>query len=441
MALEYQDPRQLLESASELRLVNATELIRKSTEDDASAALEALTFLRLRATQQDTEAKTKLSTIYAEGSSPFIQKDQREADLWSRSVFDKQLASALAACSSDLEDVPHHDDTMHRFSTIDLILKGAAETRRPHLCYLVGLLFSKGIGLEQDIDTGLRYLQQAAEEGHAEAAYELGRLYSDRYKYSKNNMAQSLYWYEKALAQGDQRALVDLAYGFYEGSAEVPKDDARAFNYASMGAQARDKYCQYILGCLYLKGRGTPENAQEAIRWLAASVEQGFTLAIEDIATIYLRGSGNVKKDYAKALEWCTKGEQNITFCQSALGDMYRNGWGVERHYQKAFQYYQTAASQPDAPHPYAQHMLGEMFLNGEGVPQDVEVAKGWFQMATSQGYEPSRQKLQILAATKSIQPEQPSSPRNSRPSSPPEDALPEKRPSRWSLGLFGKKK
>ncbi|KAG0168711.1 hypothetical protein DFQ28_006264 [Apophysomyces sp. BC1034] len=435
MALEYR-PEQLFDGTSELRLINATELIRKSTEDDSALALKALTFLRLRATQQDTEAKTKLSTIYAEGSSPFIQKDQREADLWSRSVFDKQLSCALYACSADLAD------NADGFSTMDLILEGA-KARRPHLCYLVGLLLSKGIGLEQDIEEGIRYLQQAAEDGQADAAYELGRVYSDRYSYSKNNMAQSLLWYEKALEHGDTRALVDLAYGFYEGSPEVQKDDARAFRYAEMGAKANDKYCQYILGNLYLKGRGTPENAQEAIKWLATSVEQGFTLAIEDIATVYLRGSGNVEKNFERAYEWCKRGESNITFCQTALGDIYRNGWSVQRNYQKAFEYYQTAASQPDAPHHYAQHMLGEMFLNGEGIPQDIAVAKEWFQIAASQGYEPSRQKLQILAATKSIQPQQDAVQKNGNTSSSGGDSPQpqEKRPSRWSLSFLSKKK
>ncbi|CAO3592010.1 unnamed protein product [Absidia cylindrospora] len=305
-------------------------------------------------------------------------------------------------------------------------------------------------------------------------------------------MRKSLYWYDRALELGDDRALCDLAYGYYEGDDEndalssidedddegddsnnngddnagketvandnddnnnsnkmpiVLKNDTLAFQYARQGADAKDRYCQYILGHLYLKGRGTTANAQEAIRWLELSAHQGFTEAMEELATVYLRGVGNVGKDYAKAHTICLLGmENNVVFCQAALGDIYRQGWGVERDYHKAFQFYQTAASHGD-PYPYAQHMLGEMFLNGEGVPQDLAVAKEWYVMASNQCYEPSRHKLQTLQKTmQSIQDSQNGSFRtgsfDSYPSSPVVvSPTAEKKSNRWSLGFFTKKK
>ncbi|KAI7866119.1 hypothetical protein BDF14DRAFT_1743789 [Spinellus fusiger] len=362
MALE-QRLGQLFDHPSELHLVNAAEQIRTAqATDTTTATMDALTFLRLRAMQHDTEAKTKLSTIYAEGKENVIAPDQDEADMWSRSVFDKQLSQAMALCVPELLLVAETEPSaITSPSTIELILGGVAP-QRPCLCYLAGLLLTKGIGGAQDIDRGIALFEVAAQHHQADAAYELGRFYSDRYSYSRPDTALSLKWYQCAFEAGDMRALVDLAYGFSEGDQhQAPRDDARAFEYASKGAELDDKYCQYILGHLYLKGRGTAQNSTEAVRWLSASADQGFAVALEEMTAVYMTGAQDIPQDYTKAHAWSLKGASCAAYCQTSLGDLYRNGWSVARDYQKAFQYYQTAATQPDAAHYYAQHMLGEM--------------------------------------------------------------------------------
>ncbi|KAI8085124.1 uncharacterized protein BX664DRAFT_338581 [Halteromyces radiatus] len=458
-----------INGAPELQLINATDMLR-SGEHDEALTFKALQFLRYKAMQDDREAKMKLSIIYSDGLGKYIEQDQREAAIWARSVYDKQLSSGLAACSCYLMDGDYlSDSSLNCFSTLALIL-GAVRTTTTTtttsttpLVYLAGLLWIKGIGIEQDVQRGLACLEEAATHGnHKEAAYELGRIYSDRYIHSLKDMQKSLHWYARALELGDERALCDLAYGYYEGEQDgqslnkkdgsamddkmdIIKNDTLAFRYASQGAK-KDRYCQYILGHLYLKGRGTTANAQEAVIWLEKSAQQGFTEAIEELAMVYLRGVGNVGKDYTKAYSICMLGaENNVVFCQAALGDIYRQGWGVDRDYHKAFQYYQTAASHDD-PYPYSQHMLGEMFLNGEGVPQDLAVAKEWFTMAEKQGYEPSRHKLQTLTKSiQSIQDSQNGSFRSnsidSYPSSPIVASPTEKKSNRWSLGFFTNRK
>ncbi|KAI8381491.1 uncharacterized protein BYT42DRAFT_531385 [Radiomyces spectabilis] len=428
-----EDPKFFFDdSTPELRLVNATELIKKN--GDHNQVLKALTFLRYKAANNDTEAKTKLSTLYAETQSDLIQQDAQEAHMWSRSIFDKQLSAALQLAA------PHLLDASIKYtSTVALILE-QANPDYPKVCYLAGLLLLKGIGTEQDIKRGVSYLQVAAET-QVEAAYELGCYFGDRYSYSKNNTVESLRWFEHAYELGDKRVLVDLAYGFSADSNAAHIDMGKAFKYAMQGALADDKYCQYLAGHLYLKGHGTERNISEAVKWLASAAEQDVTIAIEELAAVYMKGYDDFDKDYTQAFKWCTKGAATIAFCQTALGDMYRNGWGVDRNYQKAFEYYQTAASQPDSPHYYAQHMLGEMFLNGEGVPQDLAVAREWFQIAASQGYEPSRHKLQILAASHLPQNPPTSRQTNGAPAASSTTNEPPKKTNRWSVGFFGRKK
>ncbi|KAI9281579.1 hypothetical protein BY458DRAFT_499016 [Sporodiniella umbellata] len=411
----------------DLQLIHCVTLIQ--TCDDADTCIGALNFLRQKATdQQDTEAKTKLSILYTE-DHPFMSKDEVESVIWSRTVFDKQLSAAFHLASGLL---------VGRETSGLKILQGALD-RHPQASYLVGLLYSKGIGFPQNIERGVELLKFAATEGKlGEAACELGRVYGDRYRYSYHESANAVYWFERAFEYGSNQAIVDLAYSFFEGSAEVPKDDGRAFRYAKDGSLSNDKYCQYIVGYLYLKGRGVEQDTEEALRWLNESAKQGFSVALEEQVAVYMNGQGNVKKDYQKAYQCCTQPTAaHIPYCQVCLGDLYRNGWGVEQDYHKAFEFYKRGAStsQSDTPYPYAQHMIGEMFLHGEGVPKDLAVAKEWFQIASTQGYEPSQVKIQqisvfeenTLQKQKSIVAEQ------------QQQQTQEKRSSRWSLGFFRK--
>lgn len=338
-----------------------------TTSQDLSDALEALNYLRYKACHHDTEAKTKLSILFGGGQDdpparyPHIQHDPAESALWSRSVFDKQLSQALQLCAPIF--ITTDDLSITNF--IDVMTANMnRDGQEVLLCYLAGLLYTKGIGYQQDIKRGIACLKFAATEGKiAEAGCELGRIYGDRYKYSLQQPAESIHWFHRAFECGSTQAVVDLAYGFFEGSAQVPKDDARALRYAKDGALLNDKYCQYIVGHLYLKGRGGIEpNAQEAVKFLNASASQGFAVALEEETSVYMYGQGNVKQDYQKAYQCCIQPIAiNIPFCQARLGDIYRNAWGVTQDFHKSFEYYQNAASQSDTPYPYAQHMLGEM--------------------------------------------------------------------------------
>ncbi|KAG1141793.1 hypothetical protein G6F37_009473 [Rhizopus arrhizus] len=428
MTVEEEPRHQLLENIPEdLKLIQCVNFIQSS--EDLDVVIEALNFLRSRASEQeDTEAKTKLSILYMD-DHPLVAKNEIESTIWSRSVFDKQLSSALHLVSGLF--------TSSRETSGLAIINS-----RENVCvsYLAGLLYTKGIGFSQDLEKGVSFLKYAATEGKlGEAACELGRIYGDRYRYSYHQPRESVHWFERAFECGSNQAIVDLAYSFFEGSEDVPKDDTRAFRYAKEGALSNDKYCQYIVGHLYLKGKGIEQDSKEALKWLDQSAKQGFSVALEEQVAVYMNGQGNVAKDYERAYQCCTSGTAtNIPYCQVCLGDMYRNGWGVEQDYQKAFEYYQKAASsnQSDTPYPYAQHMIGEMFLHGEGVPRDLAVAKEWFQIASTQGYEPSQVKIQqisLLEQNTLLQKQKDASNEDQQ------QEKQEKRSSRWSLGFFRK--
>jgi TPR repeat protein len=108
------------------------------------------------------------------------------------------------------------------------------------------------------------------------------------------------------------------------------------------------------------------QDVQQSIFWLTQAGEQGFPLAIETLSRLYFTGKvKGVQRDYEQARNWCLRGDDiwpsGLGYCQTCLGDMFRQGLGVPRDLIRSFEYYQKAATQQDAPQNYARYMLGEM--------------------------------------------------------------------------------
>jgi len=88
---------------------------------------------------------------------------------------------------------------------------------------------------------------------------------------------------------------------------------------------------------------------------------------------------------------WADKGK---AWAQSMLGDMYRNGIGVDQSYQQARELYELSASQGFA---MAQFNLGVMYDDGLGVDQSYERAAEYYETAARQGYAEAQFNLGLL--------------------------------------------
>lgn len=90
------------------------------------------------------------------------------------------------------------------------------------------------------------------------------------------------------------------------------------------------------------------------------------------------------RKDYVEALPPCLKAAaQGNANAQNNLGDMYEQGWGVERDFTDALKWYRKAAAQGQA---YGQLNVGIMYRLGLGVEQDNAQALIWCRKAAAQG-------------------------------------------------------
>ncbi|MGB7756567.1 MAG: SH3 domain-containing protein [Salinisphaera sp.] len=79
---------------------------------------------------------------------------------------------------------------------------------------------------------------------------------------------------------------------------------------------------------------------------------------------------------------------------QYNMGVLYDRGYGVERDYAKARQWYEKAAAQHYAR---AEHNLGIMYEAGKGVPRDLDKAAHWFRRGADDGQTASQNNLAVL--------------------------------------------
>ncbi len=68
-------------------------------------------------------------------------------------------------------------------------------------------------------------------------------------------------------------------------------------------AEQGDADAQFVLGTMYLRGRGVPQDYNEAVRWYRLAAAQGFTMAQYNLGVSYAKGRG-VPEDYVQAHMW-----------------------------------------------------------------------------------------------------------------------------------------
>ena len=213
--------------------------------------------------------------------------------------------------------------------------------------FKLGLIYGKGDGVPKDAAKAAEWMQKAAAQGNADAQNTLGLIYVIGEGVQKD-AAKAVEWWQKAAAQGNADALNNLGFIYDKGDDGVPRDAAKAVEWYQKAAAQGNAVGQYLLGSMYLVGKGVPKDAAKAAEWWQKAAAQGNADA------------------------------------QLRLGMMYKYGYvGVPKNAAKAFEWYQKAAAQGDA---YAQSSLGDIYIKGDGVPKDWVLAYAWFNLAAAQG-------------------------------------------------------
>lgn len=115
--------------------------------------------------------------------------------------------------------------------------------------------------------------------------------------------AQAVTWYEKAAEQGNANAAFNLGVAYSNG-AGVQQNIQEAARWFRRAAAAGVINAQFNLGLLYERGEGVPQSLVEAYAWYAAAAargDQGAAQRRDHIASAL--NPGDLKKAQARAAQ------------------------------------------------------------------------------------------------------------------------------------------
>ena len=234
-------------------------------------------------------------------------------------------------------------------------LMNRAEQGDANAQYDLGECYWNGTdGVTQDFRMAAYYYELAADQGHIEAIYSLGFCYANA-----KGVEQDPEWAEKLLIyaadHGSIPAARKLGEIYYWGD-PLPEDKAKGYRYLQYAADNGDEHAMAIVGHIYLiglggiDGWGPPEDRELGRKYVEAACDK------EDPYGLFMAGS-----NYCGGYE----------------------GFPVDK--EKGVRYLKRAA---ELGHNYAQLEMAIKCWNGDGVPQSQSEHVRWLKASAENGNE-----------------------------------------------------
>ena len=289
------------------------------------------------------------------------------------------MVAILSACGKQGEDEFNAGMLSFKAEDYKPALKQfivAAEKGHADAEYMLGKCYFFGLGVTPDKTEAFEYFRKAAEQNNANAQYMLGVCYESGTGIDRDNAeSDRLYQlavksFHKSAEKGDAEAqlLLGHCYEFGKGTEE---DIVTAYKLYSKAADGGNVDAKKIMRAI----NTGKDMLQEAL--------QGNASAQYMLGKLYQRGEG-VLKDDSTAVKWYRKAaDQGYHEAQYILGNLYQRGEGVFKADSTAAMWYRKAADQGNRE---AQYSLGGCYFEGCGVSQDYDEAVKWYQKAVDQG-------------------------------------------------------
>lgn len=231
--------------------------------------------------------------------------------------------------------------------------------------------------------------REAAERGHGPAAFELGQAYNEGLGIDQD-LAVGAKWINAAAARGEPRAQYLVGAAYYSGD-DVEQDFVRAVSYLDDAADQGHAPAQFLLAECYANGRGVTKNLAWAARWYGKAAEQGHTDGAFSYGVVQAAGLGlptNLPSGYAWLSVADQQGHASAADIRAAIAN---NMSAAELEKGKA----RAAAFKPQTETPFADKptiMFVQQSLNQLG-----------FNAGTVDGLEGPRTRGAIGAYLKSV--------------------------------------
>jgi TonB family protein len=246
--------------------------------------------------------------------------------------------------------------------------------------YELGIAYM-GIGMPDQLNTGLRLLMTAADKKHPAALYALGEAVQEGRGTDKNE-TEAVDWYRDAAEHGDAKGQYALGEA-YETGDHVKRNVSEAVKWYRKAAEQNEPRAQNAYGELLARGEGVKMDAAEAVKWFRKAAVAENAAGMRNLGIAYAGGVG-VEKNPSVAVAWLREAAaKRDTVAEGFLGAMYLEGHGVAQNTGEAIGLLRRAALGGEALY---QNMLGDVYASGSRTKADPAEAAIWYRRAANSG-------------------------------------------------------
>lgn len=230
--------------------------------------------------------------------------------------------------------------------------------------------------------TALNLATPLALRGDAAAQTLIAEIYS-RGLGVRQDIVKAMEWYAKAAEQNVPEAQFELAMLLVDGGEEFGDPD-RAYELMRKAADAGNRMAQFNFAQMVMDRQPTQEDVETAVAYFEKAALAGLADAQYAMAQAYREGAGGKPVDLAAARRWLgLAARQNHDTAQIELGTWLVEGTGGERDLQAGFAWLKQAAA---TGNPAAQNRLAKLYRAGIGVEPDTVEAAAWYLRARRAG-------------------------------------------------------
>ena len=130
------------------------------------------------------------------------------------------------------------------YEKVALLCRKAAAAGLPEAQNMMGILYERGHGMEQNISKAFEWYYKASFNGSAEAQYNMALCFQKKYK------TLSAYWMEQAAVKGNENAICEIAE-YYDTGYGVQQNREKAEFYYRILAEKGNKFAKRQLNNIH----------------------------------------------------------------------------------------------------------------------------------------------------------------------------------------------
>lgn len=224
-------------------------------------------------------------------------------------------------------------------------------------------------------------IRELAESGDGTAMFHMGKINALGIA-GKQDISLAKHWYEKAMEAGEPRAYANLGW-FYQSAYGVRKDQEKAFELLSVGADGGVISARAAVGLMLMSGEGCQADPERGTLMLEEAFNLGYINAGNHLADIYLVGK-LLPQDIARGHDWLFKCvEQGDERTMAILGHYLVVGTHGKTDIKKGLSLLEDAIKKG---YLLAYAWMAGLYNNGTGVVKDLGKAREWYEKGCAAG-------------------------------------------------------